>query len=218
MHSGTGRDRLCYAATAAFPLEGRATRRDTPGERFASMPDMPDLSWDSIPLGPFDNRLWWLLIGLGIALLLTVQAIETAVEGAWPHQRRTARMRSGERIVQMSWGVVALLVLPAALLMIGIVSILLWRDPERPDQLVLGAILAGLGWFLFLIFSLNFLRVGQLFTNLGAIGPIALIALLLVGDILLLTSFLDIVPPWSEVTDALENGLRDILPFLDEEG
>jgi hypothetical protein len=181
------------------------------------MPDMPDLNWDSIPLGPFDNRLWWLLIGLGIALMLTVQAIETAVEGAWPHQRRTARMRSGERIVQMSWGVVGILVLPAALLMIGIVSILIWRDPERPDQLVLGTVLAGLGWFLFLIFSLNFLRVGQLFTNLGAIGPIALIALLLVGDILLLTSFLDIVPPWDEVTDALENGLRDILPFLDED-
>lgn len=177
---------------------------------------MPDLSWDRIPLGPFDNRLWWLLIALGVALLLTVQAIETAVEGAWPHQRRTSRMRSGERIVQISWGVVALLVLPAALLMIGIVSVLLWKNPDHPDQLVLGSVLAGLGWLLFLLFSLNVLKLGKLFGNLGIIGPIVLLLLLLVGDVLLLTSFLDILPPWDEVTDGLENGLRDLLPFLDD--
>jgi hypothetical protein len=181
------------------------------------MPDMPDLSWDRIPLGPFDNRLWWLLIGLVVALLLTVQAIETAVEGAWPHQRRTSRMRSGEKVVQFSWGIVALLVLPAALLMIGIVSLVLWRDIARPDQVVIGAVLASIGWFLFLVFSLDWLRLGRLFNNLGFIGPIALLLLLLVGDILLLTAFLDMLPPWEEVTDALRNGLGDLLPFLDQD-
>lgn len=178
---------------------------------------MPDLNWDRVPLGPFDNRLWWLLIGLGIALLLTIQAIESAVEGAWPHQRRTARMRSGERIVQLSWGIVALLVMPAALLMIGIVSLVLWRDPDRPDQLVLGAVLAGLGWLLFLIFSLNVLRIGQLFNRLGAIGPLALLLLLLVGDILLLTAFLDMAPSFDDILDALQDGLARLLPFYDRE-
>lgn len=181
------------------------------------MPDMPDLSWDRIPLGPFDNRLWWLLIGLVIALLLTVQAIETAVEGAWPHQRRASRMRSGERAVQLSWGIVALLVLPAAVLMIGIVSLVLWRDVERPEQVVIGAVLAGLGWLLFLVFSLDWLRLGRLFNNLGLIGPIALLLLLLVGDILLLTAFLDMLPAWEDVMDALRNGLADLLPFVDRE-
>jgi hypothetical protein len=177
--------------------------------------EMPDLNWDRIPLGPFDNRLWWLLIGLAIAFLLTVQAIETAVEGAWPHQRRASRMRSGARAVQLSWGIVAMLVLPAALLMIGIVSLVLWRDIDRPDQVTIGAVLAGIGWFLFLVFSLDWLRLGRLFANLGLIGPFALLLLLMVGDILLLTAFLDMLPSWEEVFDALQNGLRDLMPFVD---
>ncbi len=178
-------------------------------------PDFPDLSWDRIPLGPFDDRLWWLLIGLCLALLLTVQAIETAIEGAWPHQRRASSLIPRERVVQLSWGLVALLVIPGSLLLIGNVAVLIWRDPERPDQLVLGSVLAGVGWVLFLVFSLNFLRLGRLFINLGLIGPLALVALLLVGDILLLTAFLDILPEWDIVTESIENGLRDILPFLD---
>ncbi len=180
-----------------------------------NVPDFPDLSWNRIPLGPFDNRLWWLLIGLCLALLLTVQAIETAIEGAWPHQRRASNLIPRDRVVQLSWGLVALLVIPGSLLLIGNVAILIWRDPERPDQLVLGSVLAGVGWVLFLVFSLNVLRLGRLFSNLGLIGPLALVALLLVGDVLLLTSFLDILPEWDVVTESIENGLRDILPLVD---
>lgn len=177
------------------------------------LPDMPDVSWERIPLGPFDDRLWWVLIALCVGLLLTVQGIETALEGAWPHQRRTTRLLPRERSVQMSWGVVALLVIPGALLLIGIVSILLWRDPDRPEQLVLGATLAGIGWALFLVFSLNFLRLGKLFSNLGLIGPLALLVLLVIGDVLVLTAFLDIWPGWDTVRDGAETGLKDLLPF-----
>jgi len=179
------------------------------------VPDFPDLSWDRIPLGPFDDRLWWLLIGLGLALLLTVQAIETAVEGAWPHQRRASSLVPRDRSVQLSWGLVALLVIPGSLLLIGNVAVLIWRDPEQPDQLVLGSVLVGVGWALFLLFSLNMLRLGRLFSNLGLIGPLALVVLLLIGDILLLTAFLDILPEWDVVTESIENGLRDILPFVE---
>jgi len=179
------------------------------------VPDFPDLSWDRIPLGPFDDRLWWLLIGLGLALLLTVQAIETAVEGAWPHQRRASSLVPRDRSVQLSWGLVALLVIPGSLLLIGNVAVLIWRGPERPDQLVLGSVLVGVGWALFLPFSLNMLRLGRLFSNLGLIGPLALVALLLIGDILLLTAFLDILPEWDVVTESTENGLRDLLPFVE---
>ena len=110
-----------------------------------------------------------------------------------------------------------MLVLPAALLLIGIVSVMIWRDPPHPDQLVLGCVLAGLGWFLFVVFSLNWLRIGQLFSNLGIIGPITLVLVLLIGDILLLTAFLEMLPPLEEVTDALRNGLADLLPFVDRE-
>jgi formate hydrogenlyase subunit 3/multisubunit Na+/H+ antiporter MnhD subunit len=181
-----------------------------------NMPDFPDLSWDRIPLGPFDDRLWWLLIGLCVALLFTIQAIETAIEGAWPHQRRTSRLIPRDRSVQMSWGFVALLVIPGALLLIGIVAVLIWRDPERPEQLGLGAVLTGVGWALFLIFSLNALRLGRVFSNLGLIGPLALVILLVVGDVLVLTAFLDIVPERNVVTDSIEHGLRDFLPFVEE--
>ena len=34
-----------------------------------------------------DSRIW-LLIGLCVALVFTIQSVETATEGAWPHQRR----------------------------------------------------------------------------------------------------------------------------------
>jgi hypothetical protein len=50
---------------------------------------------------------------------------------------------------------------------------------------------------------------------LGLIGPIALVAVLLMGDILLLSAFLDIVPDWDTLIDSIEQGLRDILPFID---
>lgn len=182
------------------------------------MPDFPDtsdLNWDRIPDGPFDTNLWWLLIALCIALMLTVQAIETALEGAWPHQRRASAMKPRERSVQVSWGLVALLVIPAALLLIGIVAIFIWRSPVEPDQLTLGATLAAIGWMLFLLFGLNVLRLGKLFSNLGLIGPIALVLVLALGDVLLLTTFLDIVPDWDTVKESTENGLRNFLPFVD---
>ncbi|HYI25610.1 MAG TPA: hypothetical protein VD767_09390 [Thermomicrobiales bacterium] len=182
------------------------------------MPDFPDLSWDRVPNGPFDDRLWWVLISLCVALLLTVQGIETALEGAWPHQRRSSRLMPRERTVQVSWGAVALLVVPGALLLIGIVAIVLWQDPELPDYATTGVILTLIGWGLFLLFSLNTRWFGRLFSNLGLIGPIALAVLLLTGDALLLSTFLDIVPDWDTLIDSIERGLRDFLPFVDEEG
>lgn len=179
------------------------------------MPDVSDFQWDQIPLGPFDSRLWWLLIGLCLALLFTVQAIETAVEGAWPHQRRSSRVVPRTRWVQRSWGLIGLFVVVGALLAIGIVAVHLWLAPQSPDQQVLGGILVGVGWALFLLFSLNALGLGRLMGNLGIIGPIAILVILVVGDILLLTTFIEVVPEWPVVRDAIESGLRDALPFVD---
>ena len=176
---------------------------------------MPNLSWDRVPEGPFNSSLWWLLIALCIGLLLTLQAIETALEGAWPHQRRASRLTPRERSVQMTWGLVALLVIPAALLLIGTVAIFIWRDPPQPDQFALAATLVTIGWLLFLVFSQNVLRLGRMFSALGLIGPIALILVLVLGDVLLLSAFLDIVPDWDTVRDSAERGLRDVLPFID---
>ena len=44
-----------------------------------------------IPTGPFDTWLWWLFIVIVVALLFSLQALETAVviapEGAHPAQQ-----------------------------------------------------------------------------------------------------------------------------------
>lgn len=175
---------------------------------------LPDLSFDRLPLGPFDTRLWWLLIALAIALLFTIQAIETAVEGAWPNQRRSSRLVPRARWVQASWGFIAIFVLVGALLVIGSVAVLVWRDPSRPNGLSIGSVLLGIGWVLFLVFSLNLFRLGKLMENLGLIGPLAILIILVVGDILLLVAFQELLPAWHEVRKGIESGLREILPFV----
>lgn len=181
------------------------------------MPDwmhLPDLSFDRLPLGPFDTRLWWLLFALIIALLFTIQAIETAVEGAWPNQRRSSRLVPRARWVQSSWGFIAIFVLVGALLAIGSVAVVIWRDPSRPGELAIGSVLVGIGWVLFLVFSLNLFRLGKLMENLGLIGPLAILIILVVGDILLFVAFQALLPAWHEVRNGIENGLREILPFI----
>jgi len=179
------------------------------------LPDIPDVDWNRIPLGPFDSRLWWLLIGIALALLFTIQAIETAVEGAWPNQRRPGNYLPRARTVQKSWSIVALLIVPGALLSLGIVSVLIWKDPPRPTELTLGAWLFAIGWALFLLFSLDMLKLGMLMGNLGIAGPIMLIVLLLVADVLLFVAFRDMVPEWTSIREAAEGQLKDWLPFYD---
>ncbi len=181
------------------------------------MPDwlhLNDLSFDRLPLGPFDTLLWWLLIFLTVALVFTIQAIETAIEGAWPNQRRVSRLVPRARWVQASWGFIAVFVLAGALLAIGCVTILIWRNPPHPEGLALGGLLVGIGWVLFLLFSLNVFRLGKLMETLGLIGPIAVLVLLVVGAVLLFTAFQEMVPSLQTVRDGIENGLRDILPFI----
>ena len=178
---------------------------------------MPALfDFDRIPLGPFDTRLWWLLIAISVALLLTLQAIETAVEGAWPHQRRSNAYLPGARGVHVTWAATAVMVIPGALAAIGSVAALIWLNIEAPGRLELGGTLLAIGWLLFLVFGLNVFGLGGLIRNLGVIGPLAILAVLLVSDILLIVTLLDILPAWSVVRDAIENGVRDIMPFVDD--
>ncbi|MBA2246954.1 MAG: hypothetical protein H0W23_02410, partial [Chloroflexia bacterium] len=113
------------------------------------------------------------------------------------------------------WALVALLVVPGVMLAIGIVAVHIWRAPVSPDQQALGAVLVGVGWVLFLLFGLNMFRLGALMGNLGIIGPIAIMILLVVGDVLLLTAFMDILPSLDVVRTSVENGLRSILPFTE---
>ena len=45
-----------------------------------------------------DDPRVWLLIGLCVALVFTIQSVETATEGAWPHQRRPSRIAPQARL------------------------------------------------------------------------------------------------------------------------
>jgi hypothetical protein len=176
-----------------------------------------DLDLDSIPSGPFDTSLWWVLIGVVIALLFTLQALETAVEGTWPHQRRDNEYVPGARGVKASWGFAAILIVPGALAMMGILIVMIWQDIATPDGINLGGWLLGLGWLMFLIFGLNLFGLGRLLGTLGMIGPLAIGFVLLVADALLIVTFLDVLPEWSIVVDGVKELIENLLPFVEFE-
>jgi hypothetical protein len=175
------------------------------------------ISFDWLPLGPFDTRLWWLLIALGVALLFTVQSVESAVDGAWPHQRRPSNFLPRARAVQTGWAVVALLIIPGGLLAVGNVAVAMWQDTAHTDAQVLGGWLLGISWVIFLLGSLNILGFTRLLNVIGVTGTIVLLLILLVADILLLSSFLDILPDWDTVQRGIRDGLERLIPFLEED-
>lgn len=149
-----------------------------------------------------DSRIW-LLVGLCIALVFTIQSVETATEGAWPHQRRPANVTRQARSAQGAWGVVALLLLPGIVLGILNVAVLLWRSFPHSQAQLLGGFLVGMIWFIFVGASVNFLGMGRLLRQGGLAGPLALLVLLVAGDVLLVTGLLDILPDAETIRNAI---------------
>lgn len=178
---------------------------------------MFDFDLDSIPSGPFDTPLWWVLIGVIIALLFTLQGLESAVDGAWPHQRRDNEYIPGTRGIKPAWAFAATLLVPGALALIGIIIVMIWQDIDAPDGLALGGWLLGLGWLLFLMFGLNLFGLGRLLGTLGMLGPLAIGFVLLVADALLLVTLLDVLPEWATVRDGMESLIETLLPFVEFE-
>jgi len=170
------------------------------------MPGFDDLR-DSLNTG---NQTLWLLIATAVATLLTIQTVESAIEVAWPHQRRTARLLPGQRRAVPVWGVVGLLVLAGGLLALMTLGVILWRDLGSTSNQRLAGVLLAAGWLVFMLASLNWLGFGRLLRETGMIGPLALCALLLAADLLLLVAFLDIVPEFDDVW----NAIKDLLPFI----
>jgi len=162
------------------------------------------VSWDELrDLSRVDDGRVWLLIGLCILLVFTIQAVESSVDGVWPHQRRPARLAPGARAIHGIWASVAMLLLPGMLLGVLNLTVLLWRDLPRTETQVLGGFLVGLAWLLFVGVSVDALGLGRFMGQVGPVGPAAMTAVLLVGDLLLLIALLDILPPWQTVRDAL---------------
>jgi hypothetical protein len=140
-----------------------------------------------------DSRIW-LLIGLCVALVFTIQSVETATEGAWPHQRRPSRMGRQARSAQGAWGAVALLLLPGIVLGILNVAVLLWRGLPHTQAQLLGGFLVGLIWVIFVGASADVLRMGRLIRQGGPAGPLALLVLAVAGDLLLIAGLLMVLP------------------------
>jgi hypothetical protein len=149
-----------------------------------------------------DSRVW-LLIALCVALVFTIQSVETATEGVWPHQRRPARMAPQARSAQGAWGAVALLLLPGIVLGILNVAILLWRSLPHTQAQVLGGFLIGLIWVIFVGASANVLGMGRLIRQGGPAGPLALLVLVIAGDLLLLAGLLTVLPDPEVIRNAI---------------
>ncbi len=160
------------------------------------------MDWLTDIYDALDPRIWGLM-ALALGTILTLQAVETAVEGAWPHQRRPGQTAITARSGQRGWAVVALLLLVALLLGILTLAVVAWQDLELDRTQWLGGILVALAWLLFLLATTTRLAVGRYLRGLGAVAPIALGIVLLAGGILLLVRFLDILPAWDEIRDAL---------------
>ncbi|MCC6315366.1 MAG: hypothetical protein IT337_15285 [Thermomicrobiales bacterium] len=149
------------------------------------------------------DRRFWVLIGLCIALVYTIQAVEGAVEGFWPHQRRASRMAPGARAVMGAWSWVALLLLPGMLLAVLNAGIVLLRDLHFSQLQILGGLFLAVAWLVFVLVSLDAFGIGRFMGQVGPAGPAALMGMLLVGDVLLLIALLDILPGLDALRDAL---------------
>ena len=142
-------------------------------------------------------------------MVATLEVVEEAVEGAWPHQRRTNQMDHGQQRAHQVWALVALLILPAGILAVLNVLMMVWKDAPETDTLRTGGLLLGIAWVTFIFASVDRLRLRRLMAKAGPALPIALVAMLAVAIVLLLSAFLDVRP----TVDAI----RDAIPYLNED-
>jgi hypothetical protein len=162
------------------------------------------LDWDRVrELLRFDDSRLWLLIAICVALVFTIQAVEGSVDGAWPHQRRPARLAPGARAVAGVWSYVALLLLPGMLLGALNVAVLLWRQIPHTNAQVLGGVFVGVAWLIFVGVSVNAVGLSRYMAQVGPVGPAAMLGILLVGDALLLITLLEILPTFEAIRQAL---------------
>lgn len=153
----------------------------------------------------FDGTVWALL-GLCVVTIATLQVVETAIEGAWPHQTRVSRLPAGARRGQSLWGIAAGLLLPGLLLAIANLAIMVWKDLDASETFTTGMIVLGVGWLIFVLASTERTPVGSYLRQLGMAGPLTVTILLLASDVLLLGTLLDIWPPLDD--------FREALPFI----
>ncbi|CAN5836914.1 hypothetical protein BH24CHL4_BH24CHL4_11200 [soil metagenome] len=150
-----------------------------------------------------DNYVLWALIGVSVAMVFTLEAVQAAVEGAWPHQRRPSTMLPQERSAQSVWGLVAIAVIGGGLLLISNLAVVLWQDIDHSETLVAGSVLLGVSWLLFLMVSIDRFGIRRYITSIGPAAPIAVLVVLAMSIVMLSLSIIDIWPPGEEFRDSL---------------
>lgn len=145
----------------------------------------------------------WLLILVSALLLVTIELTEDYLERGWPRVHRPANGWVSSEGVRVLWMVVGGLVFPGIVLLLVNLALLVWRDSPVSPIFVLGAALVGLGWVVYLVLIGQIGGLEEYLRSIGATFPLALSAVLLLANLLLLIALLSALPDVS---------LRAVLP------
>jgi len=139
-----------------------------------------------------DNR-FWLVTLLSLGLLVTLERVQVYANGSWPQMRRDRQRRPLAMGNRAAWNTVMFFLLPGVVLLLADVAILLWAHYPQRSTLVLAAFLLILPWLIFIAGSLESLGVTAYVRRVGIALPLALCASLLLADLLLLVTLIDLV-------------------------
>jgi len=139
-----------------------------------------------------DSR-FWIVVVTSLCLFLTIERVQAYANGPWPQLHRDRERRPVAMGNPLVWFAVMVLLLPGLVLLLANVAILLWAKYPRRSVQVLATFLLMLPWLIFTIGSFDGLGVGPYMRRVGIALPIALCVSLALADLLLLSTFLDLV-------------------------
>lgn len=140
-----------------------------------------------------DLRLW-VLIMVSALLLVTIELTEDYLEQGWPRVRRPADGWTSSEGVRLLWTMLGLLVFPGIVFLLANLALLVWRNVAWPALLLVGGVLLGIGWIVYLVLVSQLAGLDDYLESVGIPLPLALLAIVLLGDLFLLLTLLDLVP------------------------
>ena len=139
------------------------------------------------------DRGFWVVVFASLGLLLTIERVQAYANGPWPQLRRDTERRPIAMGNPLAWYAVMILLLPGLVLLLANVAILLWAKYPRRSVQVLASFLLILPWVVFVAGSIDGLGLGPYLRRVGIALPLALCVSLLLADLLLFFTFLDLV-------------------------
>ncbi len=140
-----------------------------------------------------DLRLW-VLIMVSALLLVTIELTEDYLEQGWPRVRRPADGWTSSEGVRLLWTMLGLLVFPGIVFLLANLALLVWRNVAWPALLLVGGVLLGIGWIVYLVLVSQLAGLDDYLESVGIPLPLALLAIVLLGDLFLVLTLLDLVP------------------------